>query len=191
MKLYRLLLIIGLLAGPMVVNAQYYEPEKKENADDSKSVYDKPLKDKLHFGGSLGLQFGSFTSVYISPILFYDVAKKLMVGVGFNYIYQKYDYGSVEYKTSIYGPKLAAIFKPFKQLIVSTEYEYNFYDRNSDYFGQPIDPYWHSTWYVGLGYGVPMGKRGGMYFSMSYDLLYDASKSYYSTAWRPTIGAYF
>ena len=189
MKLFRLLLIIGFLVAPLVSNAQYYQPEKKEETkQDSKQ---KPLKDKLHFGGSLGLQFGSYTSIYVAPIVLYDVTDKLMVGVGFNYIYQKYDTGFEEVTTSVYGPKLAVIFKPFKQLIVSTDYEYNFYDRNTDYFGIPIEPYWHSTWYVGLGYGVPMGKKGGVYFSMSYDLLYDANKSYYSSAWRPTIGAYF
>ena len=189
MKLYKLLLIAGFLIGSYSANAQYYEAEKKEEA---KSIKEVPLKDRIHFGGTLGLQFGSFTSIYISPIVYYDVTKTLMVGAGFNYIYQKYDdfYG-VEHKSSIYGPKLAAIFKPFKQLILSTEYEYNFYDRNTDYSGNSIDPYWHSTWYVGLGYGVPMGKKGGMYISMSYDLLYNASKSYYSSAWRPTIGVYF
>ena len=188
MKLYKLLLITGFLIGSYSANAQYYEAEKKE---ETKSIKEVPLKDRLHFGGTLGLQFGSYTSIYVAPIVFYDVTKTLMVGAGFNYIYQKYDTGFEDVTTSVYGPKLAVIFKPFKQLIVSTEYEYNFYDRNTDYYGFPIDPYWHSTWYVGLGYGVPMGKKGGMYISMSYDLLWDASRSYYSSAWRPTIGVYF
>lgn len=188
MKKIKLLLITVLLFGSYSASAQYYETEKKE---EEKSVKEVPFKDRIHFGGSLGLQFGSFTSIYIAPIAFYDVSKKLMVGAGFNYIYQKYNYGNTQYSSSIYGPKLSAMFKPFKQLILSTEYEYNFYDRDNDYYGVPTDPYWHSTWYVGLGYGVPMGKKGGVYFSMSYDLLYDANKSYYSSAWRPTIGAYF
>ncbi len=182
------LLLIALLIGSSTANAQYYEAEKKE---ETKTIKEIPFKDRIHFGGSLGLQFGSFTSIYVAPIAFYDVTEKFMVGVGFNYIYQKYNTGFEEVTTSVYGPKLAAMFRPFKQLIISTEYEYNFYDRNTNYSGYPIDPYWHSTWYVGLGYGVPMGKRGGMYVSMSYDLLYDASKSYYSSAWRPTVGAYF
>ena len=188
MNLYKLLLVLGLLIGSFSVNAQYYEAEKKENTENTKP---KSIKDKLHFGGSLGLQFGSFTSIYIAPIVYYDLSEKIMIGAGFNYIYQSYDWYGKEYKSSIYGPKLAAIFKPFSQLIVSTEFEYNFYDRDFNYYGDPDQPYWHPTWYVGLGYGVPMGKKGGMYISMSYDLLYDAKKSYYSTAWRPTIGMYF
>jgi hypothetical protein len=188
MSLHKIFVISLLILSPFVGNAQYYEPEKKAEAN---SLNQKSFKDKLHFGGSLGLQFGSFTSIYIAPIVFYDVTNQLMVGAGVNYIYQKYDYGNTEYTSSIYGPKLAAIFKPFKQLILSTEYEYNFYDRNYDYYGNDTDPYWFSTWYVGLGYGIAMGKGGGVYVSMSYDLLYDPSKSYYSSAWRPTIGAYF
>ena len=188
MNSYKLLLILSLLIGSSTVNAQYYETEKKENAENTKP---KSIKDKLHFGGSLGMQFGDFTSIYIAPIAYYDLSKKIMVGAGFNYIYQSYNWHGEEKKSSIYGPKLAAIFKPFNQLIVSTEFEYNFYDRNFNNFNRTVQPYWHPTWYVGLGYGVPMGKNGGMYFSMSYDLLYDSYKSYYSTAWRPTIGVYF
>ena len=189
MKLSRLLILTVLLFGFYTANAQYSEPEKKEDVKSAEK--EVPIKDKLHFGGTLGLQFGSYTSVYIAPIVFYDVAKNLMVGAGFNYIYQKYEWNNIDYKSSVYGPKLAAIFKPFKQLILSSEFEYNYYNRTNDYSGTPIEPYWHPTLYFGLGYGVPMGKRGGMYFSMSYDVLWDSSKSYYSTAWRLTIGAYF
>ena len=188
MKLYKILLIAGFLLGPLMSNAQYYEPEKKEEA---KSIKEVPMKNRFHLGGSLALQFGSYTSVYVSPIVFYDVAKNLMIGAGVNYIYQKYDWYGDEYKSSIYGPKIAAIFKPFKQLILSSEFEYNYYNRDFDNYGSPSASYWQPTWYVGLGYGVPMGKRGGMYISMSYDLLWNERLSYYSTAWRPTIGAYF
>ncbi len=186
MKRFKLLLIAVFLIGPFVAEAQYYEPEKKEKAE---QVKEKSIIDRIHFGGSLSMQFGSYTSIYVSPIAYYDVTNKLMLGAGFNYIYQKYDniYTNQEVKTSIYGPKLGAILKPFQQLIISSEFEYNYYNYNESI----ITPYWHGTWYVGLGYGVPIGKNGGMYLSMSYDLLYDESLSYYSSPWRPTVGVYF
>jgi hypothetical protein len=188
MKFIKLLLIAGFLLGPIVSKAQYYEPEKKEEA---KTIKEVPTKDRFHFGGSLSLQFGSYTSVYISPIVYYDVAKNFMLGAGFNYIFQKYDWYGEEYRSSIYGPKFAAIFNPIKQLIISSEFEYNYYDRDYDNYGSYHEAYWQPTWYVGLGYRVPMGKRGGMYISFSYDLLYDSQFSYYANAWRPTIGVYF
>ena len=188
MKSYKILLLIAFIISSFSVNAQYYSPK---NINSERSIKDKPLKDRLHFGGTLGLQFGSFTSIYLSPILYYDVTEMLMVGAGFNYIYQQYDYGFTEYKSSIYGPKLSVILKPFEKLMLSSDYEYNFYDRNFDNYGNIVNPYWQSTWYVGVGYFVPMGRKGGMYISMSYDLLYNESRSYYSTAWKPTIGVYF
>ncbi|MCK5781616.1 MAG: hypothetical protein KAH10_03450 [Flavobacteriales bacterium] len=190
MNIVKSLFLVIFIMSFSTANAQYYDPEGKGKKEGEK---EQPANfmDKVHFGGSLSLQFGSYTSVYVAPIAFYDVTNNFMLGVGFNYIYQKYNYTNQDYSSSIYGPKLSAIFKPFKQLIISSDFEYNYYNRDFNNYGETVEAYWHPTWYVGVGYGVPIGKRGGMYFSMSYDLMFDASKSYYSTAWRPTIGAYF
>jgi len=168
------------------VSAQYYEPNKKSDDKNKHEIPqgEKSFIDKIHFGGNLGLQFGSYTSVYISPIAYYDVSDDFMVGLGFNYIYQKYKYSGENITTSIYGPRVAAMYRPFKSLMLSTEYEYN-------YFDYEIAPKWYGSWFVGIGYSIPMGKKGGMYVSMSYDLLYDSYYTYNSSPWRPTVGVYF
>ncbi len=45
------------------------------------------LKDKLFAGGSLGLSFGSYTLINLSPQIGYRFNKYLSSGVGFNLIY--------------------------------------------------------------------------------------------------------
>lgn len=46
---------------------------------------DLTLIDRLYFGGSFGLQFGTYTNISLLPILGYKVTDKLSVGPGFVY----------------------------------------------------------------------------------------------------------
>ncbi|MBB6610096.1 hypothetical protein H7F15_03515 [Pontibacter sp. Tf4] len=45
--------------------------------------------DRLYFGGSLGLQFGSYTNISLLPILGYRLTDRLSAGVGAVYQYVK------------------------------------------------------------------------------------------------------
>lgn len=46
---------------------------------------DLTFMDRLYFGGSFGLQFGTYTNISLLPILGYKVTDKLSVGPGFVY----------------------------------------------------------------------------------------------------------
>ncbi|MFZ0282995.1 MAG: hypothetical protein WAL29_15190 [Bacteroidales bacterium] len=58
-----------------------------------------PLKDRLFYGGSLGLQFGTFTDIEISPVIGLWVLPRIGVAVGPNFRYYKDPYD----RTTIYG----------------------------------------------------------------------------------------
>ena len=60
-----------------------------------------PLRERLFFGGYLGLQFGTVTDIQISPLIGLWVLPRLAVAIGPEYRYYKYQ----DYKTSIYGGK--------------------------------------------------------------------------------------
>lgn len=60
-----------------------------------------PLKDRLFYGGSFGLQFGSITDIQVSPVIGYWILPRLNVAVGPDYRYYKDQYD----KTAIYGGK--------------------------------------------------------------------------------------
>ena len=60
-----------------------------------------PLKERLFYGGSFGLQFGTITDIQVSPVIGLWVLPRLAVAVGPDYIYYKDPFGS----TNIYGGK--------------------------------------------------------------------------------------
>lgn len=79
------------------------------------SLKNKPFKERLFVGGSLGFSVGSYSAmVEVVPLLGFAVTKKFVVGVGLTYKYYMYrDYyatidngrvsGLYDLKTNIYG----------------------------------------------------------------------------------------
>jgi hypothetical protein len=59
------------------------------------------FKDRLFYGGSLGLQFGTITDINVSPVIGYWVLPRVAVAIGPTYRYYK-DPSS---ETAIYGAK--------------------------------------------------------------------------------------
>lgn len=60
-----------------------------------------PLRERLFFGGNIGLMFGSYTNIDVSPIIGLWVLPRIAVAAGPNFRYFKDPYGS----TTIYGGK--------------------------------------------------------------------------------------
>lgn len=60
-----------------------------------------PFRDRIFFGGSFGLQFGSITDIQVSPIVGYWVLPRIAVAAGPTYRFYK-DYFT---KTDLYGGK--------------------------------------------------------------------------------------
>jgi len=63
-----------------------------------------PLRERLFFGGNIGLMFGSYTNIDVSPIIGLWVLPRIAVAAGPNFRYFKDPYGS----TTIYGGKAYA-----------------------------------------------------------------------------------
>lgn len=78
-------------APPVVV-----APEARQTADGEDPL--API-DRLYFGGSFGLQFGTYTNISLLPILGYRLTEKFSVGAGL--VYQFVSYRSYSY--SNYG----------------------------------------------------------------------------------------
>jgi hypothetical protein len=60
-----------------------------------------PLKERLFYGGSFGLQFGTLTDIQLSPVIGLWVLPRMALAVGPNYRYFKF----YDEKTNIYGGK--------------------------------------------------------------------------------------
>lgn len=82
---------------------------------------------KLSLGGNLGLQFGDYTVINISPQVGYDLSDYFTVGAGLGYTYYKdkvYDYGSrYDFKSSYLSFDIFGRFYPVNGIVVSLQPE--------------------------------------------------------------------
>jgi hypothetical protein len=60
-----------------------------------------PLRERLFFGGNLGLQFGTITDIQVAPVVGLWLLPRVAVAMGPDYHYFKYQ----DLKTDIYGAK--------------------------------------------------------------------------------------
>ena len=72
-------------------NEEIYPYDQKEQAP--------PAKERLFYGGSFGLMFGSVTDIKVSPVVGFWVLPRIAVAAGPTYMYYKDLMG----KTSVYG----------------------------------------------------------------------------------------
>src|SRR5664280_805763 len=77
---------------------------------DQKSENGTPaLKERLFFGGNMGLMFGTITDIQISPVVGYWLLPRIAIAAGPTYrFYKSTDYYNDVSKTSIYGGKAYA-----------------------------------------------------------------------------------
>src|SRR5512146_394918 len=61
--------------------------------------YKPPLRERLFYGGGLGLQFGTITDIELSPIVGLWVLPRVGIAAGPSFRYYKNPY----YRTAIYG----------------------------------------------------------------------------------------
>lgn len=77
-------------------------------------------KERLFFGGELGLWFGSSTLVNIAPEVGYRFTDKIAAGIGFSYSYASDIQG---FSAEAYGGKLFGRYLFIENLFVHAEYE--------------------------------------------------------------------
>jgi hypothetical protein len=150
--------IIIMIGSFNQVDAQYFENPKKS----------EPFKDKLFFGGGIGLQFGAVTQIEIAPIVGYRVSDRFQPGIGLTYSYfkdQTYSY-TLEYST--YGGSVFARFFLFEGLFAQAEAEA--LNIKAYYSPTESERLWIGNYYVGGGYYQKLGERSGMYILVMWNL---------------------
>lgn len=148
--------------------------EQAKPSNDKKIDW-KNVKDKVFYGGNIGLQFGTFTFIDISPMLGYRVTDKFSVGVGytFNYLNNRYSRTSL----IIRGGRVFARYFVFPQLFLHAEYE----GLQGLYANDRTQ--WLYTPLVGLGYRQAIGAR--VYFDLQ--ALWNLNPTIYSPYSNPVI----
>lgn len=131
-------------------------------------------KSKLSIGGNLGLQFGDYTVVNVSPQVGYDFSKYLTAGAGFGYTYLKESHYNTKWTNSYLSFNLFGRFYPIDFLVIGIQPE--------------ISRMWQTVKVNGMGYSetkfVPSflvggGVRyGGVIAMIQYDVIQDDYSPY-------------
>jgi hypothetical protein len=145
-----------------------------------------PFKDRLYFGGNLGLQFGTVTFVDVSPLVGVMITPRLSGGVGATFQY----YDDSRFRGAdgtSYGGRVFGRYNILPNIFAHAEYEsinWESYDLAENAYRRG----WSNALFLGGGYFVPFGRRGGANFTFLYDVLHDNQNSYYAEPYVIRVG---
>ncbi len=144
------------------------------------------FKDRIYVGGGLGLQFGTYTYIDVSPRVGYKINTRLSAGVGGTYRYIKRNDNIYNYETNSYGYNVFAIHTIGNQLFVQAEFE----NLNFEYFYSNGEKRreWVPGTFLGGGLFQPMGRNAGVSVTALYNFSYDEVRSPYSSPFIFRVG---
>lgn len=144
------------------------------------------LKDRMFFGGNLGIQFGTVTFIDISPLAGVMITPRLSAGAGITYQY--YDDNRFQGANgSSYGGRVFGRYNVLPNIFTHVEYE-NINWETYSVAEQAFRRVWTDAFFIGGGYFAPFGPRGGANFTLLYNILHDNQNSYYAEPYVIRVG---
>jgi hypothetical protein len=164
------LILVGLLFCGTAF-AQFRAANNSGSQNRNKS--DQDIQNRFYFGGGGSFGAGTGYNYYsIFPIVGYRITQPFSVGTGISY--QRYNYTLYNPSISLsqYGVTPFARYS-FNPLFFQTELDLinaPLYDNSTNF--SETERKWFTRLLFGVGYGVPMGRRGGLNALIMYDVLY-------------------
>jgi hypothetical protein len=189
------LILFSFLAYTPALFAQDPIVIKEEGArgdlDIEPDVSELSFRERLHFGGGIsGLSFGNPTSIGISPMAGYLLAKNTILGLGMTYQYYSISYQGFKATSNLLGERIfvrqqiPALSALIGQGYLTAQLE-NFNNISPGTIGGYSNPF-----LVGVG----IGSRIGINLSLMYDLNYSETsgkQSPYGSAFVVQVGGFF
>jgi hypothetical protein len=135
--------------------------------------------ENVQFGGGVTLNFGTQTTIGISPSAIYNFENGLALGAGVGYLYSKIN----DFSTNVYSTSLISLYQTKFNIQLSGEFDY-YFAKQQDNFGSK------STNFPALHLGVAYN-QGRFAIGVRYDVLYDEDKSVFSSPFSPVVRFYF
>lgn len=145
------------------------------------------FKDKLYTGGHVGLTFGNYTNIMISPMLGARLNEKVYAGLGIEYQYTKDKRISPSRTYNQYGGRIFTQYNLLPTVFAHAEFaglsmeRYNFQLNKERNFVPFL--------YVGGGYRQRISERSFVSFRVLFDVLQDKNSPY--NAWDPVFSVGF
>ena len=162
-----------------------YYPEDSLSAAPQKGFQ----KEKLFYGGNLGLSFGSLTYINLSPLIGYRFSDLFAAGLQVNGLYEsaRYrDYSNVTVRKERFGMVGLGVFGriyPIPQLFLQLQPEMNYTMGKTIYYDSDPPTEAQNQELVpallgGVGYAQPMGRGNSFVIMILYDILQDDHSPY-------------
>jgi hypothetical protein len=145
-------------------------------------------KSKLFFGGNLGLAFGTYTIINVSPLVGYQFTPVFAAGAGINYSYYGYNDGYYKYNQSYAGMSLFGRVSPIRQFFIQVQPEVNYIwgtitpYNNNQALTSKIPTQFVPSLLLGGGAAIPTGPNGAFTISVMYDVIQNPWSPYYHQA---------
>jgi len=168
MKRFFILLIAVLLSSSLLSQNENGNNYSNDNGF-------KFEKNRLFTGGNLGLQFGTYTSIDVSPIIGYYFTNKFAAGIGAIYQYNGFKDNinpANSYNTNIYGANCFLRYYLFKNIFAHAEYEaLNLETLYFDQLNRYSTPrFWVQSVLLGGGYRQPIGEHSSVNIMLLYNI---------------------
>lgn len=178
------LIMIACLLMAVAAAGQAYETRVPEERP--------PVRQRLFFGGSFGLQFGTVTNIEVSPLVGIWLLPRVAVGAGPSFQYYDDPYGS----TAIYGGRAMlqlSLIQDLNNIIplglntgIFLQGEYEGLSLEKSFFTTTPESsgrLYYGSFLVGGGISQPTGKRS----SMNISFLWNLSENIYGIYDNPEI----
>ncbi len=139
------------------------------------------IKDKIYYGGSVGMSFGSYTMFGVYPMVGYKLTPKLSAGVTFNYQWIQDNRGSTTYESSNYGGSIFSRFRIVQPIYLHAEYASQSYEMFS--LEGESERQWVPFFLVGGGFSKAVGRNTWLNAQVLFDVLQDDNSPY--REWEP------
>lgn len=145
---------------------------------------ERPLKERLAFGGELSMFFGNYTYINISPFIGYRINPDITFGLGptYQYVSVRNGTGYNTYRDNIFGGRAFLRHELGRMFFAHAEYEilnFNFYSNVEGWGRRNVE-----LASLGLGYKSSMGGDFTYYYVMVlYDFIQNVNvRNVYPTA---------
>jgi len=174
MKKILLLLFIVLVHNALAQDTTQLEPAEKSS---------KPLKDKIYFGGNIGMVFGTYTMIGIYPLMGYKITPKFSAGIKVAYEYVQDSRYGTKYTTSNYGGSIFSRYRIIQPLYAHVEYAMMNYELYN--YDGSSEREWVPFLLVGAGFSQLLAPRTWINVQVLFDVLQHDNSPY--SSWEPFI----
>jgi len=135
--------------------------------------------DKVYYGGTVTLSFGSSTRIGFFPMIGYKFTPKISGGAEFGYEYVSYNSSQ---STHNYGGSVFGRYRVGRALYAHAEYQNMNYEVFSS--ANSSNREWVPALLLGGGFVKPIGPRTSAYAEVLFDVMQDSNSPY---GWDPIV----